>query len=286
VPDDALRGMCDRIARAIGILAADRPTHVALTAGNETRLLLACCRDLREEVDFFTAATVGAELDVHRARDLALRFGLRHCVRHVVRASVQQADAWLRRVGHSLTGANHYNHPTVWPMRGYMIGGSSGEVARGFLWLNATPETKLSAAALADRLKLPRLPRLLARLDAWLTGLPPIDTLLALDLAYIELRMGSWGYAQAYANPTLEAQHVLVSRAIFEAMLSLPVAMRRDDTAIRRAVELTWPELLTRPINRYGDWRDVQKQITRVFRRPARVMAKMRQYRPAMARVS
>ncbi len=259
-------------------LAADGQVHVSLTAGNETRALLACYHGFEKDLNFFTVSALGGELDMAIAKKLSARHGLRHHILPYREATDDQVSAWLKRAGHCLTGANSRMHPTMEPFSGdYYIGGLGGEVGRGFLWLNAQPSDTITATDIVDRLKLPRVPLLLERIESWRAELAINDALLLLDIAYIELRMSSWAYAQAYTNPRVEAHHPLTSRRVFEAMVTLPTQLRRADGMIVSIIRDQWPELLDIPINKYGDWRDRFAKVQKIFRQPRRAFNKVRQ---------
>jgi hypothetical protein len=115
-----------------------------------------------------------------------------------------------------------------------------------------------------------------AAVEAWMKTVPEVDGYLTLDLAYLELRMSCWAFAQAYATPDNCAIHPLISRESFTAMLSLPPEWRRSNRMITRGIEIAWPELLSLPINRYGDYRDMLRPLGRAFRNPQLVVKKLR----------
>lgn len=277
-PDKALGAIVDETRRSLRALRKAGELVLALTAGNETRLLIACCREFIDDVTFVTVNAPGGELDVEIAKRLAKEFGLRHEVLPYRAATADEAEAWRRRVGHNVSGANVIMHPSVRPLAGkYFAGGLGGEIGRGFLWLDADNSTKIDARGLLTRLKLPDHPAVLEEVEKWLTPVAHYPPLFVLDLAYMELRMSAWAFAQSYATPRPIELHPLISRANYTAMLSLPPAMRRGNGMIRRSIEMTWPELLRIPINRFGDWRDKLTLIRHAISRPDRAVGKIRQ---------
>lgn len=272
-----LTSIVQRIGYFIDSVSDDQETNIGLTAGNDSRFLLSCSKHLVEKLKFFTVCSPEAGLDEFCAEKLASSFQLNYFKLPFIRASPDAIEAWIRRAGHCVGGPGSVGHPSIKPLRGCIIDGSAGEVGRGFLWLDAQPNTSIDASNLIDRLKLPRSPLLVEQFNEWLSNLPEIDSLLLLDLAYIELRMSSWAYVNSYTNPDLIAQYPFVSRANFVSMLSLPHHMRRSGTAFTRAIELQWPELLSFPINRYGDARDILVPFSRIIKDPNRIFYKARQ---------
>jgi hypothetical protein len=277
-PDAAIRTVVGETRRTIRTICRTGRATMALTAGNETRLMLGCSRPFLDEVRFMTVNAPGAKLDVTRAGELARRFGLAHRLLDYVEADADKSAAWQMRVGHCVTGSNMKMHPSVEPLNGgIFIGGLGGEIGRGFLWLNSQEGVDIDAAGIVSRLKLPQHPRLVHAVAGWLDPLRHHNSLLLLDLAYMELRMSCWAFAQSYAMPEQVEINPLVSRRIYQAMLSLPPEMRRNNGMIIRCIEATWPELLALPINRYGDWRDGMAKARDAITNPGRAIRKIRQ---------
>ncbi|MBB4186696.1 hypothetical protein GGE07_003356 [Sinorhizobium terangae] len=276
--DAAIATIIDETRRIIQPLQASGRASMALTSGNETRLMLACCRAFHGEIDFVTVDAPGAKLDVTRASELAKRFKLRHRLLPYRQADDRGARAWQMRVGHCVTGSNMTMHPSVESLNGRIfLGGLGGEIGRGFLWLDSQEDTGIDETGIVSRLKLPQHPRLLAEVREWLEPLQHHRSLFLLDLAYMELRMSCWAFCQSYAMPSQAEVNPLICRKIYAAMLSLPPSVRRNNGMIFRAIQQTWPELLALPINRYGDWRDRARIAGEAISDPRRAIRKIRQ---------
>ena len=277
-PSDAIAEINRVVRRTTHALLATGPVSVALTAGNETRALLACYRHILSDLTFVTLDAPGYDLDLVRAKELASLFQLQHNVLPYVRASQDQIEAWQYRAGHCITGNNMPGHPSIAPLAGqFFVGGLGGEVGRGFLWLNAEKTTSITAESLLVRLKLPHHPLILAEIEAWLSALPNYDGLFVLDLAYIELRMSCWAFAQSYATPTVLTLYPLISRRSYEAMMALPPEIRRNNGMIRLCIEQSWPDVMALPINKYGDLRDYTFLLRKAMRNPRRAWKKVLQ---------
>lgn len=278
-PDLACQRIIKSIAATIAALRGAGPTGIALTAGSETRLILAACREQVSDLEFITVSGSQLQLDMTRAQELARRFGLRHTLLPEERASNAEAEQWHARASHSIGGANMHNFPTIAPLArlSYFAGGVAGETGRGFFWRpNDEADTRISAHDLAARFGMPVHPQVVAAIDQWMHSLPAVDTFLKLDLAYLELRVACWAFAQAYSTPHVKHIHPLISREAFTAMLSLPPEWRRSNRMITRGIELAWPELLDMPINRYGDHRDYTRLVGRALRNPHLIVRKLR----------
>lgn len=278
-PDEACRRINASIVDTVRALNAGGKLTTTLTAGNETRMILAACREIKDQLNFYTVNSVETRLDAVRAQELAKRFGLNHRLLPIRYATAEQSEQWHARTGHAIGGPNMLSHPTVEALAQYdfISGGLGGEIGRGFFWrATDTEATRHSAHDIAVRFGMPIHDEVVAAVETWMETVPQVDGYLMMDLAYLELRMSCWAFAQAYATPDNYAIHPMISRESFAAMLSLPPEWRRSNRMILRGIELAWPELLSLPINRYGDYRDMLRPLGRAMRNPQLVVKKLR----------
>lgn len=263
---DAIADECAAVMRSA---MASGQCMMTLTAGNESRLLAACLgEDLTRPV-YVTVVADPASMDCVVSQKLATRFGLDWRQLPVVEATPEQVERWHLTVGHTLTGANVRQHPTIDQLgRHILIGGLGGEIGRAFLWRNDFSNSQPpTSAELAKRLKLPRSPRVDTVLQRWLDELPAgLDPIAIYELAYIELRMSCWAYAQSYTNPDMIQIAPLISRACFTHMLRLTPEVRRSQSFARLIVMRRQPALLEIPINRFGDMRDWWSGLAKIRR--------------------
>jgi hypothetical protein len=274
-PTAACARIFNRVTQTIEILARAGKTSVALTAGSDSRLLLSCCRALLGKVTFATVKAPNANVDIDCAKRLARAFSLPHEFLPYREATPSQAQLWRLRAGHCVGGNNVKMHPSVKPLEGrYFVGGLGGEVGRGFLWLNANRDTVIDAKGLVSRLKLPQDEEVLRSVEDWLSPISHFDALLKLDLAYIELRMSSWGFCDSYVKPNQNEIHPMISRANYTDMLSLPPEARRKGDIYFRQIERSWKEISEIPINKYGNYRDVLRPAFSAIRNPKRAYRK------------
>jgi hypothetical protein len=234
---------------------------VALTGGNETRLLLAAYKPLIKDLTFVTVAAPSTTRDVVLATSLAERFGLRHVLLPLQEASQAEQDSWLYATGHCVTGPNMVSHPTIRPLAeryDYFLGGLGGEIGRAFFWRSTdTADMLLTVADLVPRFGMPQADAVTEATADWLWGVQHVNALTQLDLAYMELRMSAWSAAQTYAQSFVNHLHPLIAREIYALMLNLPPEAKRGNLLIKSAIAQSWPELGEIPINRYGDYRDL-----------------------------
>src|SRR5208283_5916165 len=167
------------------------PLQVPLTAGRDSRMLLACSRPRLSHIRFYTDAIpdFSARMDCSYGRRMARRFGLEYSVRTWRDASNEEVERWLYRTGYCVmdritrgAGTDQQSDPTRITLLG--IG---GEVGR---WTSWTPDDRpgdhLSTDRLLERFHFPVVDDVVRAASDWLNELPTTDFLKKLDLFYIE----------------------------------------------------------------------------------------------------
>ena len=275
--EKSLQRIAAIVSEHIETLVANGRVACALTAGCETRLLLACSKGLVNSIDFITVAFSGAGNDVHIASDLAAQRELKHCVLPMRHANETQITEWFYNGGHCVGGILSREHPSVASLSSYdfFIGGLGGEVARGFFYRQSdTGEERLSGRELVARAGLPSEPTVVQATEKWLRNTPQLSAPELLDLAYVELRMGPWAFASSYANQYTTEIHPLVCRESYELIFGLPYECKRGNPLLE-IIEMLDPSLLEIPINRYGSVRDQVVLLSKLMQ-PKRVAKKIR----------
>lgn len=257
-----------RTQRNIAAAARRYPLHLSLTAGRDSRMLLACAREQTERIVFFTFTRGRDTADAQIARTLARRHRLAHRQLRIESAQPDELAAWLDRTGRCVSGEIWKIHPTLRRLdrERALLPGMAGEVARAYLW-RATDraERQLDPAELLVRCHLPANEQLLLRAQAWLAELEHLSSYTILDLLYIEQRLGCWGGPQQYGGDGYSACQLfpLAHREIFAAMLALPPEYRRGNQLALDICQLAWPELLLLPFNQFAGWQRYPRQLAK-----------------------
>jgi hypothetical protein len=280
VDDDAAAGV-DELVRAgretISAIGSVHPLHLSLTAGRDSRMLLACARPFVKRIEFFTFVEPGMaskNTDAHTARRLAVAHRLNAKTVVTERADPDELRRWQHVTGHALSSSIWNIHPTLRkldPTR-VVLPGMAGEVGRAFYWEpEDNPETKLNPAVILGRVSKPQTKRLLLRMEEWLSGLAHLNALQILDLLYIEQRLSCWAGPQHYGNQHNLFEAVpLSSRRAFTAMMRLPYRYRFEQRLAADVCRAAWPELLELPFNEHTGFK------WRARRAAARVRTSMR----------
>lgn len=271
-------------AQLEALLAGPKRVAMALTAGRETRMLLACAQPWRSQVDVMTIVAkddrhaTDSEIAGRIARDM----GLNHLTLPRVTATREQREKFIFRGGHCNADTNSHYHPSTWPLAEthVFVGGVGGEVGRAFLWRSHDrPDTPITPQLLIRRLGLPEVPELAKALDAWLEEISPDDAFHILDLAYHENRVSSWGSVQFSCDPKLVRYAPLMTMRGVELMMSLPPDWKRSSRLGPEMIGKAWPELGHYPYNTLGPFRDSYIKFLRVLRDPRVVLKKIRKIR-------
>jgi hypothetical protein len=262
------------------LVKSDRTVAQALTAGHETRWLLACARPFISDVEFVTVEPPSrTHIDADIAGRLATAFGLTHRILPRKIATSEQQALYLRRGGHCSGSQNQVTHPSMWALaeRHCFVGGFNGEVARGYLWrVGDRIEMDVPPEMLMARLGLPASADINARFRRWRDGIPLCNALDILDLNYLENRVGPWAYAQFNCDPSVPRYNPIGTPRTVKLMLSLPEEWRRTYRLSRFAIERCWPELAGIPINTRGRFRDLVDKVGLAVTNPERVIRKLR----------
>lgn len=274
--DEILQGL----RKNIEAVAQGGPFQMSLTAGRDSRMLLAAARDFVDAVTLVTFAiedSVGRP-DTNIAPRIAARLGLRHRVLAAEMPNRRDIDLFVYRTschvdeprGVQLLGPMARLEPT----QPYLMG-IGGELGRESYWLPGdTEEMLLGVDGLLEHKKIPPWPEFINRAEAWLDGLPGVDPLYALDLFQIERGLGGWSGFLMYGFPNAGAYQFMpyCDRALLSAMARLPADFRMQQRLPEMIFEMAWPELADFPYNEVafgwaGAYRRLRKVAKRVLRR-------------------
>lgn len=255
--EEAIADIASLVKRNIGAVVAATPTYLKLTAGWDSRMLLACSKEWAPRLELFTAeiGDEGAATDCDTARRIAKRLGLRHRVLPREQARDEDLEEWMFRIGYSTSEQRGWRAVTMYkrlPGGHAVLAGNAGEIARAYYWNDADAETtEITPERLVGHCDCPLEEEPLQRARAWLDSVPTRNAFDILDLFMIEQDVGGWASVVQYAecDPGF-AIFPLCHRGIVERMLALPASYRRMGRMAQDIIAREWPALLDWPVNR------------------------------------
>lgn len=253
----ALKLISDLVSENAVNLARRGNVTAHLTAGYDSRMLLAACWPIRDEIRFVTIVGIPgttSDLDSFTAGHLAKIHNLAHENRAFMTPKTEEISEWRERTGFCINDhvASLTSTLRRWNPDEVQLAGVSGEVGRSFYWgASDIGESRPDAQTLSYRLSLPRTGRVIEAAEDWLSSLGDYSTPFIWDLAYIEQRLGCWAGSAVYGSsqpvPSLTPFN---SRAIYSALLSLPEPVRARNEFPKGFIETINPELNQTPYNR------------------------------------
>lgn len=255
--EEALGTIAHIVKRNVSAIAAHASTRLTLTAGKDSRMLLACSRDHAQEIEYLTVdiGDDGSQVDCEVAAQIAQTFGIRHTLLRSERLETADLDEWMSRIGHATGEIRGSSCATTMKKAtshdSALLKGNAGEIARGFYWFDDDSEDSvIPPERLAFHCHCPPYEEVLSRARHWLETAPVADSLQLLDLFYIEQRLGCWAGVWTYAD--CEAGFnifPMCHRAVIDEMLRLPTAYRRSGRLMQDIIAREWPEMLRWPFN-------------------------------------
>ena len=256
--------------------SANMPLRIGLTAGLESRAMLACSRGVTPVPLCWTRCdkSSASYQDVKTATFLATSFSLQHIVlpfKKEFQCTNSDIAQFLINTGYCVGGSPLRSHKLI-DSAGecFALTGIGGEIARAY-YESSSVAGNLSGTSLLAQTGLPRLEPFSQATDDYLQNMPKLEQQQQLALFYLENRVTAFGAVHRYAY---QSGLVLLSpfshRTIVSCMLKLPVSAQLDAQFHKALIEASWPELLLIPFNTplniqdklYIFYQKVKKHIT------------------------
>jgi hypothetical protein len=259
--NDAVAQTCESLRRMIVAGAARFDLALGLSAGLDSRIILAASREIRHRLQYYSIrfpSNSGNHPDLTVPARLVESLGLtnHHWLPCSDQVRTEYRDLHFESVAfarpqHGSTGQAFEDH---FPRQCVAMLGHCSEVGRSFYRRRGTVREPLDGSVLA-RLTFMGVNAFAARhFGAWLEEAEPVAKACGydvLDLFYWEQRCGSW-LAMGYQELDL-AREVFVPfncRDLLAKLLAVDARYRGgDDLMHREMIRHAWPELLTVPIN-------------------------------------
>jgi hypothetical protein len=261
--------------RNIRAVVSSTPTYLRLTAGQDSRMLLACARGVADRVELLTLPIPddGASIDVDTARRIARWSRLRHIVPKFETPKQEDLDEYMFRISYGTGEYRGWQAATMFkrvnPAYAQLDGGVGGLERIGeVLDPGETKFSKITPERLICRCQAPHSTLTLSTIKQWLETVPVDNAFHILDLFEIEQRLGCWAGVWSYAEcdgPGF-VLFPMCHREIIERMMTLPADVRISGTLMKQIIEAEWPELLAWPFNKAVGFKRVSLAVRRTPR--------------------
>jgi hypothetical protein len=234
---------------------------LALTAGWDSRLLLAASRDVCEQIEYFVYRT-GFRSETNPDVWVPKRLAKKLNINFIVRTPADELPGWFvsmlsQNVTNARVQANTRNiyGKFVTGERRININGNASEICRNFFdkYCKLDPR-EICPADLAQMVGYGGVTFVVKELDIWRRSLncERLEGLNILDMLYWEQRLGNWG-AQYPAEQDIAVEEVspFNCRLLIENLSATPRRLRAapDYPLYRELIRYLWPEVLSVPIN-------------------------------------
>lgn len=278
--DELIHRITSDVKNTCTAIASSHTPVFSITAGRDSRMLLACVKHLVQQSEFFTFSTFPGSVDTNTANKISREYNLNHTFLKIEKPPDKHREHWLRWNGHCISGAIwSVQHSLAYFKENYAIlPAMAGEVGRSFYWKENDRDTlTLTASEMLIRLDLPQTNKLLEASERYVDSLPNLDFFSLLDLVYIEQRLGCWGNLSTYTGNFYAPHYLpLSSRKIFTSMMSLPREYKFKQQLCNDLIRTEWPELLQYPFNEYQGVFKLKKLLDNAFLAPSYLYKKFK----------
>jgi hypothetical protein len=260
----ALEIMTDRLPGLISAAAARFDLALGLTAGWDSRLVLAASRQIKDKISYVTIRQRNmpdSARDLVVASRLAARLGLPH---HIIHAAATNSAEFSYIFKRSASFAHWHYAPDAEAILAFArrqkvaLTGSGAEVGR-CSFRSDLPLSRWRRARARDLARLQRMdsePFAISQFEAWLASLGDTHGINVLDLFEWEQGHGNW-LAMTQLEFDSAWQDIFTpynSREVLVTLLSVDERYRRkpDYRLFRDLILRLWPEVLSEPINPQG----------------------------------
>lgn len=255
----------------------------ALTAGIDSRVLLACSRKVSNSINYFVdkhGILSDRHPDVWIPRKISQKFNLNF---NIYNSKNSPPNWFFQILSYNVTGARClpktneiYTH-YVFDQNMIKVNGNGSEICRNFYdKYNRFENEIVSKNWLAKVIGYEQLDFAIKQISAWLEDLGDnwqqvSPHLNILDLFYWEQRMGNWG-AQYPAEQDIAIEEIspFNCRILIETISQAPREKRSapNYTIYQEIIKNKWPDLLSLPVNphKYSTWIQIKNGAKKLLK--------------------
>jgi len=257
------------------------PLHISITAGRDSRMLLASILENREKILFVTFSC--SSVDSHIAKKIVYKYGLNHIFIDSEYFNTNQREDWLYRTGYCSSPSGSIGYLPHLDANRALLNGIGGEVGRSFYWRQRDKTKKyIDAKELLHRCHIPADGKILKKMQDWLLEVADFNVYAILDLMYLEQRLGCWAAPEQYGgdNCSISMLSPFSDRKIFESMLRLPIEYRWKQQLAFDICQMADTELASLPFNDFAGSLKYPKRMIHFFTNTVPYKTKLVMTRP------
>lgn len=253
-PEHAADIISAQVRGTISACVRSYPVRQGLSAGFETRLMLACSKAYHRQIKFWTRAETkrGSQLDQRTAEALSTQFGLNYELISTARRPSDTIEQWLHRTGHCIGGGALHNRHLIDSIEQVYIAltGIGGETCRAFYWPSRQLPGKLNVELLLRLAGLPALDDFITAGRLYLQDISHLPVHVQLGLFYLENRVAAYASPHKYGN-----QHGIIfiyplnQHDTVNQMLICPQDLQLSSALHRQVIQQNWPQIEQLPYN-------------------------------------
>jgi hypothetical protein len=226
--------------------------QLPITAGGDSRMVLAGARETRDKIDLFTFDLEPSvdPADLRVGSSVASQAKLPHAIYTGHPPGEIELRRWLWRNGATVTAPVGWKNQHAFRSMNPdypSFPAVAGELGRPIVYRDMEEIINpLNVPALLQRWHIPVIPETVAAAQSWQTDLNTSDAMTMMGLFYLENRVGCW------ASPVLYSQcltgcccvYPYNNRRIISLLLSLPKNYRLRENFVIDLIRQKWPALL------------------------------------------
>lgn len=241
-----------------------------LTAGYDSRLLLSACRNIVEQCSFFTIVPCSS-VDNFMSQKIAKQFNLNYEQIQLIHSEYNDQKIWDKMVGNCVNEINREMFKTLQQLDrvNFIVTGMYGEIGRCRLYrqdYRSINDLPLNIDIIMSRLTLPKNNELTENISSWFATLTGHHNSVILDLAFHELKFGSWAMGQHPIQNFLKFNLLpFAQRPIISSFLRVRPEEKTTKELFNECIKSAWPELIDIPVNNAGLIINIQDNIKKIF---------------------
>jgi hypothetical protein len=260
--DEGIGEIAELLSNIVCGLSKSNNLQVPLTAGWDSRLLLACCRDVVGDLNTFTYDLKDrtSHIDCLVARGIAKDLGIPHLTLSSRRPTDEERLEWLFRTGLSVGDPRAFN---AIPLVGMLhrdrasLPGVGCELGRAYYRerLGIEPgqgKADVDLKGMFFAFGAPMEPELVEALRTWRDELPTDNGELVGDFFFLEQVLGCWSgiLTLGFAGSVKFEFWPFNNRRIIDICFRFPESYKRSQKCNQDIIRIMRPELLRFRINR------------------------------------